>query len=93
MSAIKYYTLGLHQHSSAVDMARGAKSKFDIEGEFCRISARQLTHSFPTAKQLFPGFFLHFSMLFLKFKNLNMIAMSNSHLVLRKETFIQYFEE
>ena len=52
-----------------------------------------LTHSSPTAKQLFPGFFLHFSMLFFNFQDLNMIAMPNSHLVLHKETLKQYFEK
>ena len=35
-----------------------------------------LTHSFLTAKQFFPDF-LHFSMLFLHFQEMNMIAMPN----------------
>ena len=45
------------------------------------------------AKQQFPGFFFHFSLPFLHFQDLNMIAMQNSHLVLRKETLKQHFEK
>ena len=53
----------------------------------------KLTHSFPTAKQLFPGFFFTFSMLFLDFQDIDMIAMPNSHLFPHKETSKQQFEE
>ena len=52
----------------------------------------RLTHSFLTAKHLFPDC-LHFSPLFLNFQDLNMIAMPNSHLVLHKETLKQHFEK
>ena len=50
-----------------------------------------LTHSFPTAKQLFPGFFTFFYAI-LHFQDLNMIPMPNSHLVLHKVTLKQHFE-
>ena len=54
--------------------------------------APELTHSFPTAKQLFPGFFTFFSAIFY-FENMNMISMSNSHLILHEETLKQHFDK
>ena len=52
-----------------------------------------LTHSFLTAKHLFPGFFTFFYAI-LNCSDLNMIAMLNSHLVvLHKETLKQHFEK
>ena len=47
----------------------------------------------PDSKTTFSPDFLHFSMLFLNFQDLNMIAMPNSHLVLHKETLKQLFEK
>ena len=51
-----------------------------------------LTHSFLTAKQLFPRFFT-FLMLFFNFQDLKMIAMPKSHRVLHKVTLKQDFEK
>ena len=44
----------------------------------------------PDCKTTFSRIFLHFSMIFLNFWDLNMIAMPNSHLVLNKETLKQH---
>ena len=68
-------------------MQDGPGIKWDFDDEF------NLTHSFPTAKQLFNPDFLRFSVVFLNFQDLNTIAMANSHLVLHKQTLKQYFEK
>ena len=69
-----HFSLLLHEKSE-----KRARNEVDTTLQPDR--AKYLTHSIPTAKQLFPGFF-DFSSLFSPFQDLDVIAMPNSHLVL-----------
>ena len=74
--------------------ATNLRNNVYFDGADCSQARHTFINPFlPDCKTTFFPDFLHFSMLFLNFQDLNEIAMPNSHLALHKEALKQHFEK